>query len=516
MAAPRVKRRPDPVRAAWRGASAFPPARRVATALVLAVLATTVVLAQKPLNDPPTDLQTSECYTCHAQGGGSFGPPLRQMYSITMPANRSIPVNEPFDFPVAVRNTWTAELQDLAGTLDLSRAPSMGFAGDRDPTTAHETGTLSGIATDERSARFTFAVPAGASDIGWALRPTTDQAVWLPPDLVLRMWPADVDPATVAGSDTDRAGAGGTESFRVKGPAAVAAAGAGNWTVDVVQPVVRDGVAALLPQDFRLSFFAFYNTTGARAMPLGSPDTLDGQAPQTRQETTFTWRLRADRPPDPGERITVVVNATAHYAHPGTTSGGRDDWRFTDTRTVAIGAGIQPVGPGGPSPTTGPGPTGPTSDDAIPWDRIGEAVGYVSAFLLVFSMVTGGVFGKATRRWQNHIFRSAKRRVAFHNFVSYLLTFFAAAHTALFLWEPGFPWTLGMIWGTGGLLAMTLLGVTGALQVPMIRRWNFATWRWTHFWLGIAAVVLTVVHMLLDGANFTEVAAWVGWDDPLR
>jgi hypothetical protein len=140
----------------------------------------------------------------------------------------------------------------------------------------------------------------------------------------------------------------------------------------------------------------------------------------------------------------------------------------------------------------------------------------VSTFLLVFSMITGGVFGKATRRWQNHLFRSAKRRVAFHNFVSYLLTFFAAAHTALFLWEPGFPWTLGMIWGTGALVAMMLLGVTGALQVPMVRRWNYATWRWTHLALALASVLLTIVHVLLDGANFTEFAEWVGWDDPFR
>jgi hypothetical protein len=59
------------------------------------------------------------------------------------------------------------------------------------------------------------------------------------------------------------------------------------------------------------------------------------------------------------------------------------------------------------------------------------------------------------------------------------------------------------------------LGVTGALQVPMIRRWSFAAWRWSHYGLAVATIVFTLAHMGLDGAHFSAVQDWLGWDDPL-
>lgn len=491
-------------------------------ALVLAaVLLAALAAAQKPVNDEPTGLVESECYTCHAQGGGSFGPPLRAMYAIIPPANLTVPVGEDFPYPVDVLNTWTAELRGIDAVLDLRDAPSLGFASGQDPVLRSDAGTLDGFATDERTQRFEFDVPVGTTTVLASVRPAAG-AVPLPPDLVLRVWSAAASPETDGPRETDNTGTGGTERIRFDGAGTISSLGYGVWTIDVVQPVARDNVAAFVPQDFRLDLYAYSNTTGERVQPTSTQQVLDGQDPRSVQNASLLWRLRADERPGGNETITITVDLTAYYDHPGTTSGGRDDWRYTKSLQVGVFEEVLPdpddPDPADPDVVLDPTQRDPDADleaeDAIPWDRIGEIIGYVSAFLLVFSMITGGVFGKTSRRWQNKIFRSAKRRVAFHNFVSYLLTVFALAHTVLFLVEPGFPWTLGIIWGSIAMVAMVLLGVTGALQVPMVRSWGFGAWRWTHLILALVALVFTMVHMLLDGANFTEVAEWVGWQDP--
>jgi hypothetical protein len=49
----------------------------------------------------------------------------------------------------------------------------------------------------------------------------------------------------------------------------------------------------------------------------------------------------------------------------------------------------------------------------------------------------------------------------------------------------------------------------------MIRRWNYATWRWSHYGLAVASIVFTLVHFALDGAHFGFVQEWLGWNDPI-
>lgn len=59
------------------------------------------------------------------------------------------------------------------------------------------------------------------------------------------------------------------------------------------------------------------------------------------------------------------------------------------------------------------------------------------------------------------------------------------------------------------------LGLTGAFQVGMIRRWNYAAWRWSHYGLAVGAILFTLVHMALDGVHFDFIQETIDWTDPL-
>lgn len=484
-------------------------ARKQTLLLLLAV----AILAQaaNPINEEPTSLAESECFRCHEQGGGAFGPPLQAMYYVNPPENLALEVGTAFDYEVNIQNGWNAELSDIVAIMDLTDAPSFGFSSGQGPHSRVYDGSLAVEAVvDERSEFHVIDVPVGVTDLLVTLRPSTTAAPTAP-DLTLRLWPgkstADGEAVVANGG-----GAGESEKYHAKGANALADIGYGDWAVEVVQPSPLLSPSGLLAQNYELQVQGWFNVTGERTKKLTTPVTIDGQGES--KQAPITWTLLAERAPG-DEVIHIIVNATAYYKHPGSTSEGYDFWRYTQTVNIPVQGGgvtggdeIEFINDGVPAAQEEEGLL-------IPWDKIGEIMGYFSAFLVLVSVYTGGMFGKATRRQQNKIFGNAKRRIAFHNFLSYGIITMAIAHTVLFILEPGYPWTLGLIWGGISILCMLGLGVTGALQVPMIRKWNFGTWRWWHFGLAIGVIVFTIAHIILDGANFTEIADKIGWKDPL-
>ncbi|MGB1697798.1 MAG: ferric reductase-like transmembrane domain-containing protein [Thermoplasmatota archaeon] len=482
------------------------------TLLLLAVIAV-VAQAANPINSEPTNLAESECYRCHEQGGGSFGPPLQAMYFVTPPEDLELAVGTPFLYEIQVQNGWNAQLMDIEATMDLSEAPSFGFSSGQEPYKRGYDGTLAVEANlEERVVQLDIDVPLGVTDLLVQLRPATTDSP-LAPDLALRVWPGtasrDGDPVT-ADSET----AGGTERYHAKGANTLADLGYGKWAIEVVEENPLLSPSGILAQDFSVDVQGWFNVTGERQKRVSSPEVLEGQDVSDSLFAPIAWTLLAEN--EPGDEIVrITVNATAFYEHPGTTSEGYDIWRYTQTVEIPVQGGSVTGGDEITFVNDGVPKTPTDSGVVIPWDRIGEIMGYFSTFLILVSVYTGGMFGKATRRHQNKLFGNAKRRIAFHNFLSYGIILMAVAHTVLFLLEPGYPWTLGLIWGGVAILCMLGLGVTGAMQVPMIRKWNFGTWRWWHFGLAIAVIVFTIVHILLDGANFTEIADAIGWKDPL-
>ncbi len=133
---------------------------------------------------------------------------------------------------------------------------------------------------------------------------------------------------------------------------------------------------------------------------------------------------------------------------------------------------------------------------------LGEMTGFASAGLLLPSLLLGGTYGKASRRFFNTILGGAKRRVMFHNLSSLALSLVAFIHILLFILEIRYTILMGVMWGGLGALSLLILGLTGYYQVPLIQRHGYKWWRLTHLAFGLLVLVFVGYHMIADGPDF--------------
>lgn len=499
--------------------------RRVQAALLVAILlgVAAAALAQPEPAAPFRPTKDSSCADakCHL----NWTPPLRAMAIASPPATAPVDVGAPFEFTVAFQQAWMPpnspsepRLVYAAPSLDISQAPSLRFASGRDDiagAASHHVIPVDAAKLHEPQGNLTrIEVPPGPSRIVWTVVP--DDPGPAGPDLTL----VATSPAgNVTLVDADPA-AGGTERLElaVDDPRLAG----GNWTVGArMLPAGRPG--AVLPRvtdvGFTLRLDADYGSDAQRLVSL--PRTVSIPAGGTLAET---FRLEFTQVPGPAEEVRIGLDMTAVFKH---RTSGTDDVeniamdpmvlavRSVDGRPAILhtpqSAAARVVVVNGPTMTT-----------------VSEAVGYASAFLFVTSIASGGVFGQASRRAMNRLFDSAKRRVAYHNFLSYGLTLAALVHMAIFLvpMVPGegglhrpseqFQWSLGVVWGGLAMVGMLGLGLTGALQVPMIRRWSYPAWRRWHLASTVAAIAFTLLHMVFDGRNFGTAFPEVQrlWRDP--
>jgi hypothetical protein len=496
-------------------------------AAAAAFLAVAAILASA--QEGPTGLQESKCWTCHKEGGTVAGDPLVRIVDLVPPASLRLEPGEPAPFVVTVRNPWLSELHRIVGTLDLSDAPSLGFEPPPDPVLGvkreGELALAPAGVNAERTADVAVPVLAGATDLRIRLVPGKATGVDAP-NLELRLWPEgvthDLDHAIVV----DGAGKGGTETWRGTAET-LSRLGYGAWTAQAAQRAATAGVdiSALAAQPFEVVVDTWFNLTGDRTQLAATTDRLDGQADPSATGS-LTWRLFVQRTPQPGEAIRIAVELVASYEH-APQFNAVDDWIFRDGLRVPIQAPAS-GGSDGPAGTEGPttivfNTTAPPADtagvgDAGFWNgrEWGEVVGYFTTFLMASALVSGGVLGGASRRGLNKLFRTAKRRIAFHNLTSYAILLAAAAHTAVFVVEAEFPWTLGLLWGGLGIVFLAALGWTGAWQIPLIRSWGYKPWRVVHYGCAILATVATLAHIALDGVHFVDLQQKLGWADPVE
>ncbi len=462
--------------------------------LGIAILLVTGALGQP--NAAIEESYDSDCYSCH----WNWSPvAMKTMYRIQPPSVTG-DVGGVMDIVVQVDNAWIAELVHFEPVLDISQAPSLTFLDGQDPLVELLDGTITvnpATPTAPQVGEVPIHVAGNTTDL--LLRVTPVRTGPTGPDITVLVFPPAHDEPALTVND---AGRGAAETVAVSGADAIANLGLGDWRIEVQAPF-EPGVLA--EPRFTVDHQAYYNSSASDRQFLVRDAVIAGGA-----STLFTWSVMAAAEPSADEVALVTVNATAYYDHSSPTDP--DYGNFTKSIEVPVksgGAGKVTVGTAGtavdPAAVLNAGPS---------MARISEAVGYATAFLLIGSVWSGGLFGKASRRQLNRVFSSARRRVAFHNFVSYGLTVAALVHLILFIIETNYEWTLGIIWGGIAFLAMIGLGVTGAMQVPMIRRWNYPSWRWTHLVLAIASIVFTIVHLLLDGTNFGFVQEAIGYEDP--
>lgn len=474
-------------------------------ALALVLLAAGVIAQPQEYPTPSTD---DVCGPCHVPGNG--------IYSWVDPLGIAVgtPTLDGADIHLepAIVNTWRSTLQHMSLETDLSEAPSLRFASaipplhvdlndtirmdlssvDVDPATLAP--TLG--ATQEQVRWQAVAVPPRATDVIIRLEPTGSSL----PDLRLLI-NSSMEPDRTA-LRVDAAGPGQAEVLRLDADEA-AALGVGTWRIGAgVQPADTSG--SVDPQasnvPFRLRVDAWVNSTDRVLIQSIEGTLVEGQL------ATTPLVLVLDAEPE-GEWVTFRARVTMHYDH-DSGANPSDGLMMVEHRVPVTMNGTDVSFGGEVVPSVAVARSGPGMD------QISEAIGYGTTFLMLGSMVSGGVFGKASRRGLNRVFGTARRRVAFHNFLSYGLLMSAISHLTLFIIEEAYHWTVGLLWGGASMVCLIGLAVTGAVQVPLIRSWGHNRWRWTHFGFAIATLVFLALHLFLDGANL-GIAHLIGWDDPL-
>ncbi len=488
-----------------------PRSGRLAIAFILAVTAFTAATAKdNPLSDTGYQaVEDTSCFPCHV----TWSPPLKDFVVLVPDAAASGEVGGDLEYTLRIDNTWITDLLRFEPAMDIGNAPSLGFVTDQAPDLGRIIqGVIDASGNDlpisSRATSVPIVVEAGVTDLRITLEPD-NQNPTTGPDLILNLYPGQTDTSGTPTATQDATGGGGVEVFHVSGAAEISALAFGDWTLEIVsKPLTQNpGAGGLADVPFSITVDKYYNASAETVKFLQRETTVT-----TGGSTAFTWTLAVLDTPAAGESVRLTANVTGYYEHDDSST---EDWSYThhsiEVPLVACPEGGACFGATDTIVVTSP-------DVGVSMSRISEIVGYVSAFLVLASIYTGGMFGKASRRQLNGVFQSAKRRVAFHNFLSYGIILAAVVHTVIFLWpglEGNYHWTQGLIWGTLSILAMFGLGITGALQVPMIRRWNYAIWRWSHLGLSFAVIAFTVVHVLLDGGNFGEVQEAVGWTNPL-
>jgi len=489
-------------------------------AALVALCAVAVALAEPtlgPASGPFLPLAEPQlCYHCHT----NWTPPLKAMAVVLPPATTGAAVGAEFNYTVTFQQSWNPkpsvpELVFVDPVLDIAGAPSLRFVGDH-PDVHGYTESHTIVVDDTKPTVLQenvtrIAVPAGATSLRWTVRPKDTSSNG--PDIALVVRP----PGGNGTKTVDVNHTAGSQEVVSYSAEALQAMGAGNWTIGAaITPVASPSAGAgplpsLTRVDFQIVEDAAFDTASLKG--LAFPSNADVKGGGTVLQT---WHLKFVAAPGPGEQVMVGFNSTSYFQHDPPVTGG-DYGNIVNT--VAVVPACVDAASGQPALCYTPQnavAVRPLPVNGPTLTTVSEAIGYASAFLLISSIVSGGMFGQASRRGLNAIFQSAKRRVAFHNFLSYGLTVAALGHMSIFLFRitQQYQWTLGIIWGGAAILSMLGLGVTGALQVPMIRRWSYGTWKWWHYGLTIAAIAFTVVHMLLDGAHFPEVQESLGWKDP--
>ncbi|MHB1261853.1 MAG: ferric reductase-like transmembrane domain-containing protein [Thermoplasmatota archaeon] len=484
----------------------------VLLAVAVAVPATTV-LGKGGEAGPIREKDTS-CWPCHV----GWADPLKSLYNLIPPPEAGAMVEQEFDYVVQLQNPWLHEITFIEPSVSLANAPSLRFAGGPEPINALQlTGAVSLQPSQNPLQPFAGSegfvpvlIPLGVTFIDVTIAPA-DQDPARGPTLTANLYTGTSEPTGTPSASQSAAGPGQEIHFTFPTAQAVAdVGGTGNWTIEAAVEDLQD--IGIPSQANRIPFTV---TISARAettdlTTLIQPQTVDIQK---RGSFLFTYRLKAVREPADGEVLGLGLNGTMFYEHDDSSTDNYANVTKVYEKELKVS-----LAPDGRVVVLAPEDAGfvvaqPKNGASI--DTLSEVVGYASAFLLIASVWTGGMFGKASRRQLNSVFGSAKRRVAFHNFLSYGILLFASVHTVMFILETAYYWTLGVLWGGTAILAMLGLGITGAWQVGMIRRWNYAVWRWSHYGMAVAAILFTLVHMALDGVHFAFIQESIDWSDPL-
>jgi hypothetical protein len=432
------------------------------------------------------DLNNAGCFGHHA----AETPPFRTTVLLTPAPLQEVPAGQEFDFPVQVQVAWKQEMRNLKVGLNLSQAPNLAFTGGHDPFAKDTSDTLNLHDVKE----YPFRVEDGATAI----------------DVVLD---GDAAPLNADDLDLQVVAPGGNATYNktlednfLDGKNGVAVAheeqhldqaqildgGVGDWKARVTY---ADGLTPT--EGFKLSVHVYYNASTSETVYIPVGRTLPAGA-----FANVTFRLKALG----AGPATIGVESLgwAYYKH--TDAQAVDNGNFSKSQSYAFTVGSKMR----MASTQGAGVVVVGFDPLTKLERQwGFLLGWTGFFLVPPSLVLGGTFGGRTVRWLNTRVGAARQRVLWHNALSYVLLGVGLVHMTLFLLEATYNWTVGLVWGSLTMASMVGLGFTGALQNRIAKQYGYATWRFTHFLLGMLVIVFITLHVVVDGVDLKFVRDWL-------
>ena len=254
----------------------------------------------------------------------------------------------------------------------------------------------------------------------------------------------------------------------------VTRAGPGTWKANVKYQGFAPTAA------YKLSYTVYYNLSQSKELVLNGPALL-----KPGEQYTFSFTVNA-KDVEALQSMRYGGRGEAYHQHTDKSIGDEGDYdkwntiQFQTGSTLKIGSINVDAG-------------GSVSLFEPVLRRWGQVLGFAGSFLIIPSLVFGGTFGKSTVEPLNAWFGGARRRVLFHNSMSFWLLGIATLHMFLFFYEAFWNWSHGLVWGGLALASMIGLGVTGATQRSFVARWGFTRWRFVHFAMGILVVVFVAV-----------------------
>ncbi len=459
---------------------------RARRALVLIAL-TVVVVAMGPAAWSQ-QIPRATCLDCHEAEGMRYAVIQGTPYI-------EIPEGETQTLDVTVANPWLHDITGALVTVDLANASTVTFE-TPDPLHLNESVTLG---PGDDTATFPFEVEPGATGVVAKMTQPEDQTGIGGIDIDTRLQFPEADTAHAEPDGAaDQSELGGER--REPGPATtveqyasegdnVATKGTGTWELILELESGPPDTTAEVEID------VFYNVTRTQSRLYS--ETI---GPGGSGEVPFRIKGTEQGP----AQVDIDVTLTSYYEHP-TGIGAQDEGNHTMSSQLNFTVGeTREVGDAGPAVP----PTPPISWklNARIW---GEATGFIGLFMIPLALLLGGAFGRRNVLWANKITGSARLRVLWHNSLSFFLLGISLLHLVLFLYEEVYAWSVGMIWGGIGTLALIGLGITGGFQRRLARSMGYDKWRLWHIAMAVAFVASVLVHVLVDGAHFDVFRDWL-------
>lgn len=438
------------------------------------------------VTDPSGELDDAECYGHHKQEG------FRSM-DLFPEVLKEVPKGQEFEFKLTIRNPWLHELQDLYGYVNISGAPGLKFPGEKEPGVFPFEGSLAAQAGAYASIDHPIPVETNATELVLLLAGTP---TGLPPQLEQRFQANDFrvavtspDGSIVLGNPPAADAGAAPQSGNLLSEIRVdqqnlTKGGIGDWRATVYYRGASPEGA------YSLDTTVYYNLSKSTQLLMPGPALL-----KSNEAYTFSFTILAEDV-EALQSMRYGGIGVAYHEHTDKNIGDVGNYDKWNTLQFETGSELR-VGsteiPGGID-TLGP-----------IFRRWGQVLGFTGSFLIIPSLAFGGTFGKTSVVWANKLFGGPRRRVLFHNSMSFWLLGVSVLHMFLFFYEAFWNWSHGLVWGGLALACMIGLGVTGATQRAFVARWGFNRWRFVHFAMGVLVVVFVLVHLVADGSHFAPI-----------